>query len=264
MKNKDKFARNLIWILISFQTILTGIFLVVQVLRIYFGRVDGEEIFTREKVGQYLLQILVLIIIWVLGGVVGIIMSFIKKMDYNNKAKNSNIVKLKAITCILPYDKIEETDEDYILLKSYDKNRKIAYLIFSMICLGLAVFPFMYLFNPNHFVANGHATGQVIDMILHILPFVFIGFVCFIATVLYENYSANNSIIVAKKLLAKYKKGEISFKTENKRKVQLLWAIRGLIIVIGIVFIITGIINGGPSRVYAKAAKICSECIGLG
>lgn len=264
MKNKDKFARNLIWILISFQTILTGIFLVVQVLRIYFGRVDGEEIFTREKVGQYLLQILVLIIIWVLVVVVGIIMSFIKKMDYNNKAKNSNIVKLKAITCILPYDKIEETDEDYILLKIYDKNRKIAYLIFSMICLGLAVFPFMYLFNPNHFVANGHATGQVIDMILHILPFVVIGFVCFIATVLYENYSANNSIIVAKKLLAKYKKGEISFKTENKRKVQLLWAIRGLIIVIGIVFIITGIINGGPSRVYAKAAKICSECIGLG
>ena len=263
MKNKDKFARNLIWILISFQTILTGIFLVVQVLRIYFGRVDGEEIFTREKVGQYLPQILVLIIIWVLVVVVGIIMSFIKKMDYNNKAKNSNIVKLKAITCILPYDKIEETDEDYILLKSYDKNRKIAYLIFSMICLGLAVFPFMYLFNPNHF-ANGHATGQVIDMILHILPFVVIGFVCFIATVLYENYSANNSIIVAKKLLAKYKKGEISFKTENKRKVQLLWAIRGLIIVIGIVFIITGIINGGPSRVYAKAAKICSECIGLG
>lgn len=264
MKNKDKFARNLIWILISFQTILIGIFLVVQVLRIYFDRVDGEEIFTREKVGQYLLQILVLIIIWVLVVVVGIIMSFIKKMDYNNKAKNSNIVKLKAITCILPYDKIEETDEDYILLKSYDKNRKIAYLIFSMICLGLAVFPFMYLFNPNHFVANGHATGQVIDMILHILPFVVIGFVCFIVTVLYENYSANNSIIVAKKLLAKYKKGEISFKTENKRKVQLLWAIRGLIIVIGIVFIITGIINGGPSRVYAKAAKICSECIGLG
>lgn len=264
MKNKDKFARNLIWILISFQTILTGIFFVVQVLRIYLGRVDGEEIFTREKVGQYLLQILVLIIIWVLVVVVGIIMSFIKKMDYNIKAKNSNIVKLKAITCILPYDKIEETDEDYILLKSYDKNRKIAYLIFSMICLGLAVFPFMYLFNPNHFVANGHATRQVIDMILHILPFVVIGFVCFIATVLYENYSANNSIIVAKKLLAKYKKGEISFKAENKRKVQLLWAIRGLIIAIGIVFIITGIINGGPSRVYAKAAKICSECIGLG
>jgi len=264
LKNKDKFARNLIWILISFQTILTGIFLVVQVLRIYFGRVDGEEIFTRKKVGQYLLQILVLIIIWVLVVVVGIIMSFIKKMDYNNKAKNSNIVKLKAITCILPYDKIEETDEDYILLKSYDKNRKIAYLIFSMICLGLAVFPFMYLFNPNHFVANGHATGQVIDMLLHILPFVVIGFACFIATVLYENYSANNSIIVAKKLLAKYKKGEISFKAENKRKVQLLWAIRCLIIVIGIVFIITGIINGGPSRVYAKAAKICSECIGLG
>lgn len=142
-------------------------------------------------------------------------------MDYNNKAKNSNIVKLKAITCILPYDKIEETDEDYILLKSYDKNRKIAYLIFSMICLGLAVFPFMYLFNPNHFVANGHATGQVIDMIIHILPFVVVGFICFIVTVLYENYSANNSIIVAKKLLSKYKKGEISFKAENKRKVQL-------------------------------------------
>lgn len=46
-------------------------------------------------------------------------------MDYNNKAKNSNIVKLKAITCILPYDKIEETDEDYILLKAMIKIVKL-------------------------------------------------------------------------------------------------------------------------------------------
>lgn len=264
MKNKDKFTRNLIWILISFQTILMGIFFVVQVLRIYFGRVDGEETFTREKVGQYLLQILVVIIIWILVVVVGIVMSFIKKMDYNNKAKNSNITKLQAITCILPYDRIEETDEDYILLKKYDKQRKIAYLIFAMVALCLAIFPFMYLFNPNHFIANGHATGQVIDMMLHILPFVAVGFICLIVTVLYENYSANNSIIVAKKLLAKYKKGEVSFKPETKRRNQILWAIRGVLIVVAIVFIITGIVNGGPSRVYAKAAKICSECIGLG
>lgn len=97
MKNKDKFARNLIWSLISFQTILTGIFLVVQVLRIYFGRVDGEEIFTREKVGQYLLQILVLIIIWVLVVVVGIIMSFIKKWITTIRLKIVILLSLKQL-----------------------------------------------------------------------------------------------------------------------------------------------------------------------
>lgn len=264
MKNKDKFTRNLIWTIISFQTIFTAIMLIVQVLRIYLGRVEGEDTFSREKVGAYLLQILVVLILWVLVVIVGVVMSYIKKIDDPNKSKNSNIRKLKTITCILPYDKIEENDEDYKELINLEKQRKIAYAIFAIVACSLSIFPFMYLFNKNHFIANGHATSQVIDMMLHILPFVVLGLLALIGTMIYESYNANNAIIVAKRLLAKYKKGDINYTKETKKKTQILWAIRGFILLVAVIFIITGIINGGPSGVYMKAAKICTECVGLG
>lgn len=33
---------------------------------------------------------------------------------------------------------------------------------------------------------------------------------------------------------------------------------------VGVLLIILGILNGGARDVFVKAAKICSECIGLG
>ncbi len=264
MKNKDKLTRNLIWSVISFQTIFTAIMLIVQVLRIYFAKTEGEDTFSREKVGAYLLQIIVVLILWIVVVIVGIVMNYIKKIDDPSKSKNSNILKLKTITCILPYDKIDENDDDYKDLIKLEKRRKIAYAIFAIVACLLSIFPFMYLFNKNHFIANGHATSQVIDMMLHILPFVVIGLLCLVGTMIYESYNANNAIIVAKNLLVKYKKGEVSYKEETKKKTIILWSIRGFILAVAVIFIITGIINGGPSGVYMKAAKICTECVGLG
>ena len=82
VKNKEKLTRNLIWGIISVQTILTGIFFIIQVLRIYFGANPLEQVFTREKVGAHLLEIIVLIILWIVVVVGGIICSFIFQKSF--------------------------------------------------------------------------------------------------------------------------------------------------------------------------------------
>ena len=42
------------------------------------------------------------------------------------------------------------------------------------------------------------------------------------------------------------------------------WIVRAVVLVIAIVFIVLGVINGGMEDVLQKAIRICTECIGLG
>ena len=260
---KDKITKTIIWSLISFLTILTGLLLIVQVQRIYRTPTDGDT-FTRTKVGEYLLEIIVPLILWLVFVVVGAITSFFKHLDDTRKPKNGNGAKLKTILAILPLDKISDSDPNLVELNKQKRNRNILYAIFLVLCAALSIFPLMYLFNSSHYTSDKEATSEVIDIINHIWPFVLIGFILFILTSAYENYSLNCSLIAAKNLLKDYKKGPLNYKEETRKKIISLWVIRGIIILIGIIFIIDGINNGGPNRVYMKAAKICSECIGLG
>ena len=263
MKNKDKITKIIVWSVISLLTILTGILFFVQTQRLYRTPVDGD-IYSRTRVGEFLKQIIIPIVLWIVCVVVSIIISLFKHLDDNSKSKNANITKLKTLLAIIPFDKINDTDPDLLDYKKTVRNKKIAYAIFLSICAILAIFPCMYLFNRTHYVQGVEATEEVVKAAKHIWPFVLVGFICFIILTVYESYNANNAIISCKKLLKNYKRGPINFKEETLRKTRLMWALRGIIIIIAVVFIIDGISNGGPSRVYAKAAKICTECIGLG
>lgn len=43
-----------------------------------------------------------------------------------------------------------------------------------------------------------------------------------------------------------------------------VWSVRGVALVLAVVFIVTGIANGGMTSVLEKAINICTQCIGLG
>ena len=148
--------------------------------------------------------------------------------------------------------------------KKEKRNRMISWAILTCILLVCSLMSFLYLFNPEHFVTNGLPNQQVIQIVIHLSPWVGIGFIFGVIEIVYESYSAKKSMNYAKALLKKYKKTDISIDTDKKRELITLWTIRGVILTVAIVFIIIGVINGGPVSVLNKAAKICSECIGLG
>ena len=58
-------------------------------------------------------------------------------------------------------------------------------------------------------------------------------------------------------------KKPISFNV-NKNEKKIINIARISILVIAVIFIITGIYNGGAEDVFNKAINICTECIGLG
>lgn len=257
---KDKLTKRITWIAISFATALTAILLVVQVLRIFFGN-DG--VFTKDIVIKYLLQILFSLIIWVLVVIAGGILSFKYKITDNKNAKHGKKYILNNLLRMINLSDVDDNEPDYIELKKEEKKRKIGWLITIIILAVCLLFVCLYIFNSKNY-SNSDANKVIVSLVGHISPFVVIGFVASILMVLYEAYSANKSIIFAKKLLVKYRKKEVSFKEETIKQRNIMLAIKGSILLLAIVLIIVGAVNGGAKSLFFKAANICSECIGLG
>ncbi len=61
--------------------------------------------------------------------------------------------------------------------------------------------------------------------------------------------------------------GDISIRENTvdvKQPASALKIIRGVILLLAVIFVIIGICNGSFDDVFIKASKICTECIGLG
>ena len=256
--HKSKLDKTFL-LIVSIQTILMGIFFIVQILRIYYG---NEHIFTRDICGKYLLQILPVIIIWVLVVIASFIYFYIKNHPQKDVAKITNITKLNSLMTICPEFVNENLDEEYSLIKKENKNRKIAKVINIIIVILCSLMGLGYLINIEHFDASGDLTQQAIDMGIHLLPWCIISFASLIFTTLYEEYSAKKEIELVKKIIKTDGKKPKSLYNKNKNKA--INIARLSILALSVLLIVVGVFNGGAEDVLQKAINICTECIGLG
>lgn len=249
----NKTLKRIFLIAVSIQTILMGIFFIVQILRIYYG---NQAQFTSEICKQYLLQILPIVIIWL----ILIIFSSIKFNDKDKYiAKISNITKLNNLENICP--NLNDMDSEYILLKKEKQKCKIGLLICIIITIICSMMGLLYLLNVKHFSSNNNLSQQAIQMSIHLLPWCIISFGGFIAYSYYEEKSAKKSIDIIKTIIKNNGKKENIKNRQNNKKINIA---RLAIIAIALILIIIGINNGDAQSVLQKAINICTECIGLG
>ena len=253
----DKLVKRLVYSIISFQLFLTAIAFIIQLFRIYFGRKNEIPIFTRQLTGDYIFEILAIIIITLLVIIAGGILSFIYKLDDNKPTKMASLARLKLLLSIIPDEK-KESDE-YKELISLRNKRYYAYFIATGITLVCVLFCFLYMFNTKHFISNGDALKQCKKLFIYLTPFGVIAFAAFIGAKFYEDYNAKKSIEVAKRII----NARLCTKKEMKNNKALIIA-QASIVSVALIMILVGAITGGASDVFIKAAKICSECIGLG
>ena len=81
--------------------------------------------------------------------------------------------------------------------------------------------------------------------------------------------SANHDKLISEIKLAiasgaKKENAETEPERDEKISRRIMIAVRAVLLVASVVFIIEGITNGGLSDVLIKAINICTECIGLG
>ena len=254
MKNKNLINKILLLVM-SFQTVLLGVAFIIQVLRIYFG---NEKTFTREICGQYILEILPILVLWILLIIGSFIYFNITDFKYKNISKISNITKNTNLLRICP-----EIDDENIKLELNKIKKKN--IIACSILLGVIVLSIImgscYLLNIKHFDPKGNLFDQAVQMSAHLMPWIILSFAAFIGYVFYIEFNAKmSSKILLEVIKTNGKVTKEELEKNNKYKV----IIQVSILCIAVVMIIIGITNGGAEDVLQKAINICTECIGLG
>ncbi len=97
-------------------------------------------------------------------------------------------------------------------------------------------------------------------MIKFMLPCILISIISLIITSLYYYFSMKNEYNMLKKIAPLYR----SKNEKQTKNGKVILITRVAILTISICFIIIGICNGQMGEVLSKAAKLCTECIGLG
>lgn len=253
----DKFIKKLIYSVITFQIFLTAIAFIVQILRLYFGNKDSFPVFTKDMTVVSIMEIFAIIIIFIIFVITVGLLSFIYKLDDDKNVKNEALATLNLLIKKIPEE--VKVSEEYFHLIKLNKKRKYAYLISTCITLVCILFAFLYMFNPKHFISEGNALVQCNNLFLYLSPWVVISFVAFIIAKLYENKNAKEAINIAKKIIDPKKSTYGVNKSQKKLRIA-----QGIILGVALIMVIVGACTGGAFDVFAKAAKICSECIGLG
>ncbi len=260
MKNKWNKTYKIVTIVITVISILMGIAFLVQTLRIYAAK--NDPLYSRDIVGNHLLQILFVIILWIIAVIAGVVFAFLSHPNDSKLVKTTNIIKLHNLMKLLP--ELDETDENGQALKKELFKRKIAWYICLALLAVCLLMSSLYLFNVKHFEYNGNPTEQIKNMVLHVLPWIIGGLVVLSIGTIYEEFCAKRAIPYAKSLLSQNGKIEKKVMVESKKKSLALNITRGVIVVAAITLIIVGALTGGADGVLQKAINICTECIGLG
>lgn len=260
MKNKWYKPTKIIMLVTSVITGMMGLAFLIQTLRIYGSK--NNPMYTREVVGEYLLQILAIIILWIIAIIIGVVFTNLSHYHEKNLVKTSHQVKLKNLLMLLP--KEIEQNEDYEAFQKQNKRKMIVRIVVLVILLFCLLMSCLYLFNPKHFVYDGHPTDQIKKMALHLLPWFIISFGALIGLAFYEEWHAKQMIQIVKSLLVQNGKQKMSVPVSSKKEFWIINITRAVLLTCAVTLIIVGALTGGADGVLQKAINICTECIGLG
>lgn len=246
-------------------TVVTGILFIVQAALIYYA--GNTPTYSPELVAEKLSQIAVPAWLWVAAVVVGVILWCVFRVPEarltHKRTARETLVKLCRRIPVTDGELSEEGNQ----AERAEKIRLVVCASCIFVCLVCAVVSAVYLFNRSHFPANDLNT-EILAMLKTVLPCAGAGFAACIAFVVYENIAAKRELPYVKKLLATGgARGVLPLEAKSCALSAPSWtlpAVRIALAVLGVTFIIIGILNGSALDVLVKAVNICTECIGLG
>ena len=263
-------------IVLSLLVITLGILLIVSCLDIYHS---GPRPFSVESVSEHFADIALpfyLCLIWALGGFVLALALPLEKS------------RLKA--AVSPQETLRRLSTKLDAAKQPDGIRRERVLRLVLICVNTALYfigatlSLIYLLNKANFPAQ-NANAEILNGALAVginlaLPFALSVALCFI-----NKASVKREIMYVKQEIVEKSHAKIEKAIRNevveqgnispdpitkeksffaKREKEILLVVRCAVLVIGLAFVIVGMVNGGMADVVQKAIKICTECIGLG
>ena len=247
-------------VVLSCLILVTGACLIWACLSIYGS---GEKPFSRESVGLWFSKIRIpvyLCLACILGG--GILDWCFPLPQAKEKGVLDGKTAVARLLSRFPESEFDPTAQ--ACLQKERKLRRILTIACTAACLIAAVLCLIYACNPANYTLE-NLNGDILRSALTVLgcsaAAIVLCYVCKRAC----DASISRELAVIKdavKSVSPVKKEQTDGITKsNLMKKQL---IRCAILLVGILFVLLGIFNGGVEDVLGKAIRICTECIGLG
>lgn len=272
-ETKGRRIRFVYGIVMSVFTVVIGALFILQLLRIYYSGPDKP--YSYELVSKRLGEILVPVCLWVAAVIGGAVIWAIFPEEKKLTAAVDEKATLEKLKKRLPDADGEHASEMQAIQKSA-KSRKLVRCVCVGLCVLSAIVCAAYLLDFSHFPVEDNGskvTKEVLQMAGAVLPWLIACFAFCIAATLYEGKMIKKETAIVKQLIAenakkgvvvKPSKEEKQTKEKGIRSEKIIFFARIALLCCGVALVIVGICNGGMKDVFAKAIKICTECIGLG
>ena len=251
-------------IVTSAMLVITGVLLILSCLSVY--RI-GNRPFTPENISSAFARISIPFYLTLTLVIIGVIFSVIvPQKSARLKAlpfKKSTLTRLLART---------DLSSDGVLEAKL--KREAAFIIIcravaAVLGIGACIPSLIYVLNVNNFTMEYDAS--IVAACAIVLPTAMVCVGLLLALSYVESASLDRQISLLKAFAAKTGKMPTEAdKCEEKAKKRgkaariALIAVRAVILLVAVFFIVEGVTNGGASDVLSKAINICTECIGLG
>ena len=278
MEKKNKLIRLLAASVSSIMIAILGVLYIISCIGIWRS---GSSPFTRESIGDALMKLIVPSAITV----ALIIVSAVLFILFPVKEKKKKPTDKKDVRGILAETiKLSEckTERAEAIIKEGNK-RFVLRAVGVLILLFSLIYPIIYLLTPDNFGVTDVNTDVLLAAMHIILSFIPLTAYCIVSSYVI-NTSYAKEIEILRIAIKEHSTGDVNglycaessdvkpfsaifdristfFKKNNK---VILTVTRCTVLLVGVVFVVVGILNGGMQDVLDKAVKICRECIGLG
>lgn len=266
-QDRKRLLKSIYAVCFSVLTAVVGMLFIIQVCSIF--RSAERAAFTRESISQHFKQIAVPVIFWTLALVVNIVLGYLYP-EQKEKVKPYFTAndRIKRLQKRLP------NDAKVLRWQKTDTVGAVIGAIAAAFALSAVIVSLVYLLDKsytpvlNETIFTGH--NGAADRLVRVLIWCGGGMFLIVAAVLFNEYFARKKEEKIKREIAENaaKGVRVSAKKQEKKTWRYanltLWSARGVVAIVGIVFVITGIFNGGMADVLKKAINICTQCIGLG
>lgn len=252
-------------ILLSVLILTVGVCFALSCVSIYRS---GDSPFTRESITAHFDRIALPTYLCIAGVIGGTVLGLVLPVDGGRvKPRRDPEDALNKLTARLDLASCDEVTA--AALRSERKWRRRVTVILTVLA-GVTLLPaLLWCVNPAHFSVE-NLNADIKTAALFILPCAAVYLGLLVGERLLRHASVARETAAVKAALATGKGNAKPAEKVNADKKKLtenphfVWGIRGLILAVGVLFIVLGIFNGGMADVLGKAIRICTECIGLG
>ena len=239
--------------------ILLGIAFIACCTHLYFT--GGDNPFTRESVGNYLVILAVPSFITIALAIGGFVFAYVNKIKDDENSKRTNLEILESFKSRFVFDSFdEETKANVLALKKQRDIMNIVAIAVSVIC---AVIALVYFFFIGDFSNENH-NREIITALALVLPMTAVASAIHVIKLYFVEKCAKEEYDLLRASVKKHGLPALAEAIAADKPVNAVNVTKCVILAVAVVFVLIGIFNGGVADVLSKAVKICTECIGLG